>query len=91
MLKTDDDSFIHLEALWDLAKSRLEKKSNHLIGYLQLGLKKHHYLPLAHKPTSGNLKKVSITFCKQTAAQMQTNMIFFADHVVKMADTNLYV
>ena len=70
LLKTDDDSFIHLEALWDLAKSRLEKKSNHLIGYLQLGLKKHHYLPLAHKPTSGNLKKVSITFCKQTAAQM---------------------
>jgi beta-1,3-galactosyltransferase 1 len=59
LLKTDDDSFIHLEALWDLAKYRLAKNSNHLIGYLQLGLKKHHYLPLAHKPTSGNLKKTT--------------------------------
>ena len=59
LLKTDDDSFIHLEALWDLAKFRLAKNSNHLIGYLQLGLKKHHYLPLAHKPTSGNLKKTT--------------------------------
>jgi hypothetical protein len=28
-----------------------------LIGYLQLGLKKHHYLPLAHKPTRSNLKR----------------------------------
>ena len=55
LLKTDDDSFVHLEALWDLAKSRLEKKSNNLMGYLQLGLKKHHYLPLAHKPTKSNL------------------------------------
>ena len=57
LLKTDDDSFVHLEALWDLAKSRLEKKSNNLMGYLQLGLKKHHYLPLAHKPTKSNLQK----------------------------------
>lgn len=55
LLKTDDDSFVHLEALWDLAKSRLQKKSNNLMGYLQLGLKKHHYLPLAHKPTKSNL------------------------------------
>jgi len=57
LLKTDDDSFVHLEALWDLAKSRMAKKSNNLIGYLQLGLKKHHYLPLAHKPTRSNLKR----------------------------------
>jgi len=57
LLKTDDDSFVHLEALWDLAKSRLVKKSNNLMGYLQLGLKKHHYLPLAHKPTKSNLQK----------------------------------
>ena len=57
LLKTDDDSFVHLEALWDLAKGRMLKKSNNLIGYLQLGLKKHHYLPLAHKPTKSNLKK----------------------------------
>jgi len=57
LLKTDDDSFVHLEALWDLAKSRMVKKSNNLIGYLQLGLKKHHYLPLAHKPTKSNLKR----------------------------------
>ena len=32
LLKTDDDSFVQLEALWDLAKSRIEKKSNNLIG-----------------------------------------------------------
>lgn len=57
LLKTDDDSFVHLEALWDLAKARMVKKSNNLMGYLQLGLKKHHYLPLAHKPTKSNLKK----------------------------------
>jgi len=57
LLKTDDDSFVHLEALWDLAKARMAKKSNNLIGYLQLGLKKHHYLPLAHKPTRSNLKR----------------------------------
>ena len=25
--------------------------------FLQLGLKKHHYLPLAHKPTRSNLKR----------------------------------
>ena len=36
LLKTDDDSFVHLEALWDLAKSRMAKKSNNLIGYLQV-------------------------------------------------------
>ena len=42
------------EALWDLAKARLEKKSNHLIGYLQLGLKKHHYLPLGKKIVQNN-------------------------------------
>ena len=36
LLKTDDDSFVHLEALWDLAKSRMSKKSNNLIGYLQV-------------------------------------------------------
>ena len=57
LLKTDDDSFVHLEALWDLAKARMEKKSNNLIGFLQLGMKKHHYLPLAHKPTTSNLKR----------------------------------
>ena len=56
LLKTDDDSFIHLETLWDLAKFRLNTRSNHLVGYLQLGVKKHHYLPLAHKPTAKNLK-----------------------------------
>ena len=50
LLKTDDDSFIHLESLWDLAKSRMVKKSNHLIGFLQLGIKKHHYLPLGRFP-----------------------------------------
>ena len=60
LLKTDDDSFVHLEALWDLAKIRMLKKSNNLIGYLQLGLKKHHYLPLAHKPTKSNLKNVPV-------------------------------
>jgi len=75
LLKTDDDSFIHLEALWDLAKSRLEKKSNHLIGYLQLGLKKHHYLPLAHKPTSGNLKKT--TWLKWLIPTYMYNKKFF--------------
>ena len=37
LLKTDDDSYVHLESLWDLAKSRLVKKSNNLMGYLQLG------------------------------------------------------
>ena len=36
LLKTDDDSFVHLEALWDLAKSRMAKKSNNLISYLQV-------------------------------------------------------
>ena len=36
LLKTDDDSFVHLEALWDLAKSRMTQKSNNLIGYLQV-------------------------------------------------------
>ena len=36
LLKTDDDSFVHLEALWDLAKSRMAKISNNLIGYLQI-------------------------------------------------------
>ena len=36
LLKTDDDSFIHLEALWDLAKFRLAKNSNHLIGRIIL-------------------------------------------------------
>jgi len=75
LLKTDDDSFIHLEALWDLAKARLEKKSNHLIGYLQLGLKKHHYLPLAHKPTTGNLKKT--TWLKWLIPTYMYNKKFF--------------
>lgn len=59
LLKTDDDSYVHLESLWDLAKSRLVKKSNNLMGYLQLGLKRHHYLPLAHKPTKSNVKKTA--------------------------------
>ena len=59
LLKTDDDSFIHLESLWDLAKSRMVKRSNHLIGFLQLGIKKHHYLPLAHKPTQQNLNNTA--------------------------------
>jgi hypothetical protein len=38
LLKTDDDSFIHLEALWDLAKFRLAKNSNHLIGRIRHAL-----------------------------------------------------
>ena len=29
----------------------------YLFFLLQLGLKKHHYLPLAHKPTKSNLKR----------------------------------
>jgi beta-1,3-galactosyltransferase 1 len=55
LLKTDDDSFVHLETLWDLAKARIAKKSDNLIGYLQRGLKKPDYLPMAHKPTRSNL------------------------------------
>ena len=36
LLKTDDDSFINLEVLWILTKSRLLKESNDLIGYMQV-------------------------------------------------------
>jgi beta-1,3-galactosyltransferase 1 len=57
LLKSDDDSFVHLETLWDLAKARIVKKSDNLIGYLQLGLQKHHYLPMAHKPTRSNIRR----------------------------------
>ena len=45
LLKTDDDSFVHLEALWDLAKSRMAKKSN--IDRLSSGLWNLH-LGLIH-------------------------------------------
>ena len=38
LLKTDDDSFIHLEALMDLAKYRMAIKSNNLIGYRVLNI-----------------------------------------------------
>ena len=44
LLKTDDDSFVHLEALWDLAKSRMSKKSNNLIGYLQVTFYKINHI-----------------------------------------------
>ena len=56
LLKCDDDSYVHLESLWALAKSRMLKNSTDLIGFLQLGSYKHHYMPYAHKPTKQNLE-----------------------------------
>ena len=54
LLKTDDDSFVHLEALWDLAKSRMAKKSNNLIGYLQVC---EIYISLVHLEALWDLAK----------------------------------
>ena len=31
-----DDSFINLDALWELTKSRLTKKTNNMIGFIQV-------------------------------------------------------
>ena len=56
LLKTDDDSYVHLEALWGLAKSRILKNSNDLIGFLELGSKKNRFSPFAHKPTKKNFQ-----------------------------------
>ena len=56
LLKTDDDSYVHLEALWGLAKSRILKNSNDLIGFLELGSKKNRFSPYAHKPTKKNFQ-----------------------------------
>ena len=36
LLKTDDDSFIHLEHLYNLVKKKMGKKSDSIIGYLQV-------------------------------------------------------
>ena len=55
LLKCDDDSYVHLESLWALAKSRMQKNSTDLIGFLELGSYKHHYMPYAHKPTKKKL------------------------------------
>ena len=55
LLKCDDDSYVHLESLWALAKSRMLKNSTDLIGFLELGPYKYHYMPYAHKPTKQKL------------------------------------
>ena len=55
LLKCDDDSYVHLESLWALAKSRMLKNSTDLIGFLELGSYKNHYMPYAHKPTKKKL------------------------------------
>lgn len=59
LLKTDDDSYVHTKGLYDLVQQRLaasQNKTDNLIGFLQLGQKRHHYLPTVHKPSKTTLK-----------------------------------
>ena len=53
LLKVDDDSYVNILGLQKMLKENIKETSNErsIYGYLQRGLKAHHWLPKVHRPT----------------------------------------
>ena len=62
LLKVDDDSFVNIFGLGNMLKQNVQYTSltKGVYGYLQRGLKEHHWLPKVHRPTMESLQDEKI-------------------------------
>ena len=62
LLKVDDDSFVNIAGLQKMLKDNVQQTSQmkSIYGYLQRGVRAHHWLPKVHRPTLDSINDEKI-------------------------------